>query len=97
MRAVVEGRDIGTVVFPDATLKIYLDARPEVRARRRALEDDEEAAAVEEDLRRRDLLDSSRAASPLVVPEDAVVVDTSEMTFGEVVDRVVSLVGSISA
>lgn len=96
-RAVVEGRDIGTVVFPNATLKIYLDARPEVRAQRRALQGDEDLAVVLEDLRRRDLFDSSRQASPLVIPEDAAVVDTSDMTFEEVVDRIVSEVGSISS
>ena len=96
-RAVVEGRDIGSVVFPEATLKIYLDARPEIRARRRALEGGEDVAAVEEDLERRDRLDSSRTASPLMVADDAVVIDTSEMTFDQVVDRIVSMVGSISA
>jgi cytidylate kinase len=96
-RAVVDGRDIGSVVFPDATLKIYLDARPEIRARRRALQRGEDVAAVEEDLERRDRLDSSRTASPLMVADDAVVIDTSEMTLDQVVDRIVSMVGSISA
>lgn len=96
-RAVVEGRDIGSVVFPEATLKIYLDARPEIRARRRALEGGEDVAAVGEDLERRDRLDSSRSASPLMVADDAVVIDTSEMTLDQVVDRIVSMVGSISA
>ncbi len=96
-RAEVEGRDIGSVVFPDATLKIYLDARPEIRARRRALQRGEDVAAVEEDLERRDRLDSSRTASPLMVADDAVVIDTSEMTLDQVVDRIVSMVGSISA
>jgi len=96
-RAVVDGRDIGSVVFPEATLKIYLDARPEIRARRRALEGGEDVAAVEEDLERRDRLDSSRTASPLMVADDAVVIDTSEMTLDQVVDRIVSMVGSISA
>ena len=96
-RAVVEGRDIGSVVFPEATLKVYLDARPEIRARRRALEGGEDIAAVEEDLERRDRFDSSRTASPLMVADDAVVIGTSEMTFDQVVERVVSMVGSISA
>ena len=97
LRAVVEGRDIGSVVFPEATLKIYLDARPEIRARRRALEGGEDVVAVGEDLERRDRLDSSRTASPLMVADDAVVIDTSEMTLDQVVDRIVSMVGPISA
>ncbi len=90
-RAVVEGRDIGTVVFPGATLKIFLDARPEVRAARRAGETGEHHGAVLEDLERRDHLDSTRAASPLTVPGDAVVIDTSDLGFDEVVTRVVGL------
>jgi cytidylate kinase len=91
-RAVVEGRDIGTVVFPDADLKIYLDATPEVRARRRAVQDDAEPSAVLEDLHRRDHLDSTRETSPLKIPAGAYVIDTSDLTFDEVVDRVVDLV-----
>jgi len=91
-RAVVEGRDIGSVVFPDATLKVFLDARPEVRAGRRAVETGDDHASVLEDLERRDRFDSSRTASPLTVPEGAVVVDTSDLSFDEVVERVVELV-----
>ena len=91
-RAVVEGRDIGSVVFPNATLKIFLDARPEVRAGRRAVESGEDHSSVLEDLERRDRFDSTRAASPLTVPDDAVVIDTSDLGFDEVVDRVVELV-----
>ncbi|MEX0864364.1 MAG: (d)CMP kinase [Acidimicrobiia bacterium] len=91
-RAVVEGRDIGSVVFPDADLKIYLDARPEVRAMRRALERGEDPSEVAREIERRDRLDSTRDTSPLTVPHGAVVVDTSEMTFEEVVDRVAGLV-----
>lgn len=93
---VVEGRDIGSVVFPDATVKVFLDASPEVRARRRAAETGESFDTVLGDLVRRDGLDSTRAASPLTVPDDAVVVDTSELTFDEVVERVVALVSSES-
>jgi cytidylate kinase len=89
--AVVEGRDIGSVVFPTAPIKIYLDARPEIRASRRAAERDMHLDDVAEALRRRDHLDTSRAASPLLVPKDAVVVDTSEMKFRDVVDLVISL------
>jgi CMP/dCMP kinase len=89
---VVEGRDIGSVVFPDATVKVFLDASPEVRARRRALETGETVDDVLEDLNRRDRLDSTREASPLTIPEGAVVVDTSELTFDEVVDQVLGLI-----
>jgi cytidylate kinase len=87
-RAVVEGRDIGSVVFPDAEVKIYLDATPEVRARRRAAETDEPVDRVLDDIHRRNGLDSGRTASPLVVPMGAVVIDTSEMNFDEVVAEV---------
>ena len=89
---VVEGRDIGSVVFPDADLKIYLDASAEERALRRARETGEDYQAVLADLNRRDRLDSTRAASPLVIPDGAVVVDTSELTFDEVVERLLGLI-----
>ena len=93
---VVEGRDIGSVVFPDASVKVFLDASPEVRARRRALETGESAVDVLEDLSRRDRLDSTREASPLTIPEGAVVVDTSDLTFDEVVDKVLGLISAKS-
>lgn len=89
---VVEGRDIGSVVFPEATLKIFLDASPEVRARRRARETGEDLAEVLADLNRRDRLDSTRQTSPLTIPRGAVVVDTSELDFDQVVDKVSGLV-----
>lgn len=89
---VVEGRDIGSVVFPDASVKIFLDASPEERARRRAVETGEDVAEVLEDLNRRDHLDSTRVASPLTVPEGAVVIDTSELTFDEVVDELLEMI-----
>jgi len=91
-RAVIEGRDIGSVVFPAAALKIYLDASPEVRARRRALDDGADPRAVLADQTRRDRLDSTRRASPLTVPEGAVVIDTSDLTFDEVVAEVLHLI-----
>lgn len=91
-RGVVEGRDIGSVVFPDATLKIFLDAAPEVRAARRAGETGENLEDVLADINRRDHFDSSRAASPLIVPDGAVVVDTSEFTFDQVVARLLALI-----
>ena len=84
--AVVEGRDIGSVVFPEAELKVFLTATPEERARRRH---DEDA----DDVRRRDRIDSSRAVSPLVVPEGAVVIDSTGLSVDEVVDRIVGLLG----
>ncbi|WP_040339318.1 (d)CMP kinase [Candidatus Blastococcus massiliensis] len=92
---VVEGRDIGTVVLPDATLKIYLTAAPEVRAQRRAGQlGITDAAAIDDlaaDLRRRDEYDSSRADSPLRPAADAVVVDSSDLTQQDVVDHIVAL------
>lgn len=91
-RAVVEGRDIGTVVFPDAELKIFLVARPEVRAARRASE--LEAPGVENvqvELARRDQLDSSRAVSPLCAAEDAIRLDTSDLSVVDVVGHILTL------
>lgn len=90
---VVEGRDIGTVVLPDADLKVYLTADPAVRAARRAAETGTDAvAATEAALKARDAFDSSRATSPLAQADDAVVVDTTEMTLPQVIDHVCDLV-----
>ncbi len=80
---VVEGRDIGTVVLPDATVKLYLDAAPEIRAARRA---EEGAAAVA----RRDRLDSTRTASPLGRAEGARVIDTGAHSVDEIVEQVLA-------
>lgn len=91
-RGVIEGRDIGSVVFPEADLKIYLDASAEVRAQRRARETGEGFEAVLADLDRRDRLDSTRVASPLKVPDGAVVVDTSDLSFDEVVEHLLRLI-----
>ncbi len=89
---VAEGRDIGSVVWPHAELKVYLTAREDVRARRRAgelkLADVDQVAAS---LRRRDQLDSSRAASPLHRPDGAAEVDTSDLSIDEVVELLVGL------
>ena len=93
---VVEGRDIGSVVFPDATVKVFLDASPEVRAGRRAMETGESVEEVLNDLNRRDQLDSTRTASPLTIPEGALVIDTSDLTFAEVVDEVLGLISAKS-
>lgn len=94
---VVEGRDIGTVVLPDADVKIFLTASAEERARRRneqnkaaGLVDDYDAVLA--DVKRRDHLDSTRAVSPLRPAEDAVVVDTSAMTQPQVIERLKRLV-----
>ncbi|HAS09191.1 MAG TPA: (d)CMP kinase [Acidimicrobiaceae bacterium] len=84
---VLEGRDIGSVVFPDAALKVYLDARPEVRAARRSKEvSDLDYETVAADIARRDALDQGRDASPLTRAGDAVEVDTSDLTVDEIVD-----------
>lgn len=90
---VVEGRDIGSVVWPMARPKIYLTATPEIRARRRAGEspDGTDLAAVAADIERRDRLDSSRAASPLSQTADAVEVDTTELNVEEVINRLVDI------
>jgi cytidylate kinase len=94
---VVEGRDIGTVVLPDADVKIFLTASAETRAQRRndqnvaaGLADD--YAGVLADVRRRDHLDSTRAVSPLRAADDAVIVDTSDMTEAEVIAHLLDLV-----
>jgi cytidylate kinase len=91
---VLEGRDIGTVVFPDAVLKVYLIARPDVRAERRAAEvtglDYETVAA---DMARRDALDQGRDADPLRRADGALELDTSDMTVDEIVDALVGRIG----
>ena len=91
--AVVEGRDIGTVVLPDAPIKIFLSASPEERARRRALQTNREAELdrIREAMRTRDKRDAEREASPLKPAPDAVVIDTTGLSLQEVVSRVVEL------
>jgi cytidylate kinase len=91
-RYVAEGRDIGTVVSPEAPLKIFLTASDEERARRRAIETGESVAEVLEAQRRRDASDTEREHGALRAAEDAVELDTTGFTLDEVVDRVVSLV-----
>lgn len=86
-RIVVEGRDIGAVVAPDANLKVYLTASSGARAQRRSAEYDTDVTATAADLARRDRLDSTRAADPLKQAPDAVVLDTTEMGIDEVVAR----------
>lgn len=86
---VLEGRDIGTVVCPDADVKVYLVADPEVRARRRAVEQNE---AVANDMARRDEADSTRSVSPLMRADDAAEIDTTDLSIEQVVDVVIGLV-----
>jgi len=81
---VMEGRDIGTMVFPDATVKIFLDASPEVRAERRATEIALPAAAVAQQMAQRDQRDRTRTESPLVQAPDAVYVDTTGLSIDQV-------------
>jgi len=81
---VVEGRDIGSVVFSGTPFKFYIDASPEVRSRRRAAEGQHDQVAA------RDLVDSSREASPLIISEDACVIDTSHLTIEGVVGEILS-------
>ena len=102
---VAEGRDIGTVVFPAADVKVFLTASPEARARRRAVQrsggnlaqdaaataDPEEERRILADLKRRDDYDSSRATSPLRPADDAVIIDSSEMGFEDVIEKIASL------
>jgi cytidylate kinase len=89
---IVEGRDIGSVVWPIARPKVYLTASPEARAQRRAGELRADVSAVADDIARRDRLDSTRAASPLTKPEDAVELDTTDLDVDEVVARLVEMV-----
>ncbi len=94
----VEGRDTGSVVFPDADIKFYLDASPEERARRRHAESAQaenntiEIEQVLSDMKRRDQRDRSRAVSPLTIPENAVVVDTTHLDLEGVVEKVLAII-----
>ncbi|HSI63206.1 MAG TPA: (d)CMP kinase [Candidatus Saccharimonadia bacterium] len=83
--SVMEGRDIGTVVFPDAMVKFYIDASEEVRAKRRGLQGHADT------VRERDRMDSTRKVAPLMAAADALVVDSSDLTLTEVVDRILEL------
>ncbi|MEA2068808.1 MAG: (d)CMP kinase [Verrucomicrobiota bacterium] len=94
---VMEGRDIGTVVFPNSPYKFYLDADPEERAMRRYRElvaagEDEKAHEVMDSLKKRDKIDSTRKVDPLVVASGAQVVDSTSMTLGEVIQTVIDAV-----
>jgi cytidylate kinase len=95
---VVEGRDIGSVVWPEAPVKLYLSADASARATRRALEEGgSDVGATEESLLARDRIDSGRAVSPLVAAEGAVHIDTTSYTLSEVIDRIVALVDLVGS
>ena len=81
---VMEGRDIGSTVFPETPFKFYIDAAPEVRARRRA------AQGLKDNLAHRDRADSSRRSSPLIIADDAEVIDSSSLTIAGVIDQVLN-------
>ena len=94
---ILEGRDIGTVVLPNAELKIYQIASVDTRAKRRYLENQERGLTadlelIKKDIEQRDYQDMNRDISPLKQAEDAIVLDTSAMTLQEVVDAVLKLV-----
>ncbi len=94
---ILDGRDIGTVVFPDARYKFYLDAEPAERSRRRynelkGLGQDISLSAVDADISNRDRIDSSREFAPLKKAEDAVYIDTTSMTIDNVVDTLLSYI-----
>ncbi len=93
---VMEGRDIGTKVFPDAEVKIFLDAAPGIRAERRLQQRQpasvEQARAITDEMRARDRRDSTRAASPLVPAPDAAIIDSSQLSIDQVVERAMELV-----
>lgn len=88
---VVEGRDIGSVVFPDATLKLFVTASPRIRAERRVAEIGGDVHEVESSIIERDRKDSTRADSPLTETSDAIVVDTTDLSIDEVVELVLGL------
>lgn len=83
---VMEGRDIGSIIFPDADLRFFLEASPEARAQRRAAE------GHDDQIHERDRLDKERKAAPLICPPGAIAIDSTELTLEEVVDRVSELV-----
>ena len=91
---VVEGRDIGSVVFPDATLKVYLTASPTVRAKRRVAQSGGNVEEIAAAIASRDLQDSSRSDSPLTQTDDAITIDTSDRSIDQVIEQLVELVNN---
>lgn len=94
---VVEGRDIGTVVFPDAVLKIFLTASPATRAARRVAESGGDLAEVARSIEERDAIDSTREDSPLRPADGSITVDSSDMSVGQVVDTIVGHYRAVTA
>ena len=91
---IVEGRDIGSVVLPEADFKIFITANDDVRAKRRAIQIDSNENDVLVAQRKRDLLDSSRKVSPLVIPDGAVILDNSDLDFEQSVEKFIEIVSS---
>jgi CMP/dCMP kinase len=89
---IMEGRDVGTAIFPQAPVKVFLDASPEARTERRALQSGESRRGTAEELRERDARDRSRAASPLQPAPDAVVIDSTRLTLDQVCEQVAALI-----
>lgn len=95
---IMEGRDIGTVVFPDAEIKVFLDAAPQVRTERRVVQHQEKTGlaaareAIAAEMRERDRRDATRATSPLIAAEDALVIDSSGLSIDDVVSRIENLI-----
>lgn len=95
---IAEGRDVGSVVFPNADLKIYLTASPEARAKRRFIQrnqdnnNESEFLKILEDIKKRDEYDSHREFSPLTIPKGAIIIDTSDLTEQEVINNILELV-----
>jgi cytidylate kinase len=93
-RIVVEGRDIGSVVLPKADFKIYITASDEARAKRRAVQTNADEKLVLQAQKIRDSLDTNRSVSPLVIPENAVMLDNSNLDFDQSVDRFIQIVSA---
>ena len=91
---IVEGRDIGSVVLPEADFKIFITANDDVRAKRRAIQSDSNENDVLLAQRKRDLLDSSRKVSPLVIPVGAVILDNSDLDFEQSVEKFIGIVST---
>ena len=91
---IVEGRDIGSVVLPEADFKIFITANDDVRAKRRAIQIDSNENDVLVAQRKRDLLDSSRKVSPLVIPDGAVILDNSDLDFDQSVEKFIEIVSA---
>jgi cytidylate kinase len=94
---VMEGRDIGTVVFPNADYKFFLDAKPEIRAKRRMLDlmligENKSFEDLVEEIKMRDYLDSNREISPLIKAKDAIIIDTTNLTMDEQIKKITSLI-----